>query len=925
MKFARVAFGINCSPFLLSATIRHHLALCPPSFVTSELADNLYVDDFLSGADTESEARALFTEANRVMDKAGMRLAKWSSNDSSVIGGSVGESSPSSPYKKVLGVTWSPTKDDITFVGVDLPEPMSCSKRVLLSFIARVFDPLGFILPFTVSARFLFQDIWRLGLSWDEQLPSEMQIMFRKWLEGLRKLKEVSIPRQYFSVLWSDCMLDLELHAFGDASIRGYGACVYIRHSTPSGQAMSALVRSCARVAPLERKTLPRLELLGCLVTAQLVCSVIDALRLPKNVRCTCWTDSMVALGWILGSPSKWKPWVANRVATIHSLTSPEAWKHIAGIDNPADLVSRGISADKLADSELWWHGPLFLRETDSRYPTLPISLPENNPDVEVERKRCSSETTLICASDSHVFQVDRWSTLNKAYRVIAWVLLFVKRANKRNEAAEQTSFLEQYDEAKHAFIKILQRQHFTREIGLLEAGKQIPHDSKLLKLAPFLDEKGVLRVRGRIQLSDLAYESKHPVILPRCHGSMLLIRFVHAHQNHAGIEAMITTVRMDYEIFGLRQMAKAVKKNCISCQRFDTRACNEPPAPLPKARVTRAPAFSVTGVDFAGPVYCLDFPGKKFYICLFVCGVVRAVHLELVDSLSSNDFILAFRRFAALKRVPDVVYSDNGRNLVGGQRILESYLGPVAPKWKFICPRSPWWGGWWERLVRSVKNGIRKTIGKQCLTKTEFETCLCEVAASINSRPLTFVGTDIQNKPPLTPNHFLTGQGNQSLQSKVIEDPENVSVENLCIREQEMLERQDHFWRVWSEEYVRNLPAAFQKFKKEGNLEVGSVVLIREDGLPRLQWVVGVVEKLHMGKDGIPRSADLRTSRGCRTRAVQRLYNLEITDVEEPPRVTATTNPPTSSQTTNGEAAVRDGGRPVRNRKVPTRFDDFV
>ena len=105
--------------------------------------------------------------------------------------------------------------------------------------------------------------------------------------------------------------------------------------------------------------------------------------------------------------------------------------------------------------------------------------------------------------------------------------------------------------------------------------------------------------------------------------------------------------------------------------------------------RVTKAPVFSVTGIDFAGPVYCLDAPGKKFYICFFVCGVVRAVHLELVESLKKDDFILAFRRFAALKRVPSFVYSDNGKNLVAGQKALCIHLGSKAPEWKFICPRS--------------------------------------------------------------------------------------------------------------------------------------------------------------------------------------------------------------------------------------------
>ena len=343
------------------------------------------------------------------------------------------------------------------------------------------------------------------------------------------------------------------------------------------------------------------------------------------------------------------------------------------------------------------------------------------------------------------------------------------------------------------------------------------------------------------------------------------------------------------------------------------------------------APVFSVTGIDFAGPVFCLDFPGKKFYICLFVCGVVRAIHLELVESLTSEDFVLAFRRFSALKRVPAIVYSDNGRNLVGGQRMLSTYMGPFAPEWKFICPRSPWWVGWWERLVRSVKNAIKKSVGKNCLTKVELETCLCEVAASINSRPLTFVGTDVENKVPLTPNHFLAGQGNQGLESNVVEDPENLNVESLNLRQQEMLQRQDDFWKIWSSEYIRNLPPAFQKFKKEGNLNVGSVVLIREDNLPRCKWSLGVVQKMHEGRDGIPRAVEIRTSNGIRTRAIQKLYNLEIDektcDVQaESPRVCE----PSPCNDLSGENSgcnfdSSNLQRVRRMTKLPSKYKDFV
>lgn len=163
------------------------------------------------------------------------------------------------------------------------------------------------------------------------------------------------------------------------------------------------------------------------------------------------------------------------------------------------------------------------------------------------------------------------------------------------------------------------------------------------------------------------------------------------------------------------------------------------------------------------------------------------------------GDFILSSRRFEALRRMPSVVYSDNATNFTGDQKKLAGLLGTDCPQRKFICPRSPWWGGWWERLVRLVKGGIRKTIGKSCLTIVEMQTCLSEIAVAINSRPLTLVGTDLESQNPLTPNHFLLGQSNPSIQSVLIEDPENVSADTLNIREQEMAPRQNDFWSVWS------------------------------------------------------------------------------------------------------------------------------
>lgn len=267
--------------------------------------------------------------------------------------------------------------------------------------------------------------------------------------------------------------------------------------------------------------------------------------------------------------------------------------------------------------------------------------------------------------------------------------------------------------------------------------------------------------------------------------------------------------------------------------------------------------------------------PEKKLYICLFTCAVVRAVHLELTDSLSTGDFILAFKRFAARRGLPSVIYSDNAKTFKGAEVRLQSLFGPSCPEWKYIAPRSPWWGGWWERLVRSVKEALRKSLGKACLTRVELETTLIEVENCVNSRPLTFVGDEIQCKAPLTPNHFLTARG-AGFKGSVVEDPQNVTPEELNLRERVCQERLNKFWEFWRADYLRSLPVSVSKFYSQGPLEVGSVVLIHEDNVPRLQWMLGKVTKLFHGRDNKVRSVELQTCKGTVVRSVQRLHLLE-------------------------------------------------
>ena len=738
-----------------------------------------------------------------------------------------------------------------------------------------------------MKAKCLFQELWKLGLEWDEPVPPPFQDEFARWVQDLKMLKDVRIARCFVKSSWSGVIQDLEIHGFGDASEKGYGAVVYLCSPDQAGGKMTSLVMSKVRGAPLRKVTLARLELLAALLVARLISHVMSALRLPQSCEYHCWSDSQVALAWIRGDPGRWKQFVANRVIEIQRLTDPQRWSYCRGVENPADILSRGASADELIRSDLWFQGPPALRVSsvppqdqscEGSVLTSDEVVRETRQGVSGGGERVVLSAAVPESSREAFFPFNRYSSFTKSIRVMAWLKRFVHNARfpqeKRTEA--DLSFLE-LSQAKHQLLQSCQQQEFPAEYAALLRGVPVSRSSPLHKLSPVMGGDRLMRVRTRLDHSELSFDERRPVIVPKGHLAELIVRFQHEKVlKHAGVSTLVASLRGTYWILGVRRLCKAVKKCCVSCQRQDARAVSQVAAPLPRQRVTQASPFTVTGLDFCGPMYCADFPGKPFYICLFTCAVTRAIHLELTDSLSREDFLLAFRRFSARRSMPVTIFSDGAKTFKSADVYLRASLGDLAPEWRFNAPRSPWWGGWFERLVKSVKGALRKSLGSGVFRRSELETCLHEVEATVNSRPLTFVGDGLDSEEPLTPSHFLIGK-NMSERSVIVEDPENVTRRTLTDRERLRRKQLDRFWKVWSDDYLRNLPPSVAKFQRRGQLSEGSVVLIHEENLPRLRWPVGVVVKLHPGRDGLVRAADVKTKRGVYTRAVQRLHNLEV------------------------------------------------
>ncbi|KAK3803548.1 hypothetical protein RRG08_027825 [Elysia crispata] len=419
--------------------------------------------------------------------------------------------------------------------------------------------------------------------------------------------------------------------------------------------------------------------------------------------------------------------------------------------------------------------------------------------------------------------------------------------------------------------LRCIQRERYGEEIEQLISGREVKDGSPISRLTPFIGKDGLLRTQGRLAFaSSLLYDEKHPILL-KCHLTLLLVKNKHYMMKHAGVDTLVTAIRNNFWIVSVRTLAKKICRSCIHCQRQDARACKQAMAPLPEDRVKKSPPFSVIGIDHAGLLFCSDTSNRKLYILLFTCAVVRAVHLELVDSLSLEDFILAFKRFVARRGHPSIIYSDNAQTFKAAHKVFQRELGYMGLDWKFSAPLAPWWGGFWERLVRSVKSALRKSLGNTRVSRVQLDTTLQQVEACINSRPLIYVRDDCN---PLTPSHFLIGRGSALSPSMVEEYVEKVS--DLELREKCETEAVSQFWEIWQDVYIKNLPTLTQG-RQKCDIEVGSMVLVREDGKPRLQWPLGVITKAFVGRDGLIRAVELKTKKGHFTRALQKLHKLEL------------------------------------------------
>ncbi|XP_055588874.1 uncharacterized protein LOC129741190 [Uranotaenia lowii] len=895
-------FGATCSPahsqYVKNLNAAEHADRYPKA--AAAIMDSHYVDDYLQRVDTAEEAMELVEQVSKVHANGGFQIVNWLSSSKLVLE-KLGEVDPASVKalrfdgesgevveERLLGMVWQPITDTFSFSLVFRKEVTDLilgevvpTKRQLLRLVMSIYDPLGMVSNFVIHGKILLQEVWRSKTGWDEQITPENVTRFKLWIEFLRKIEMVHIHRCYFPGYRRDSFQSLQLHIFVDASEQAYAAVAFFR-IVDCGVVRCTLVSSKTKVAPLKLLSIPRLELLAAVLGVR-IRKTIESEHSLEVKQTFFWSDSSTVLAWIRSDLRKYSLYVGHRINEILESSRIDEWRWVPTRLNVADDATKWGKGPSFEPEGRWFRAPSFLYDEQEEWPK-DRAVPET-----IEEVRSFRINTHVLSEP--IVDPTPFSKWERLLRATGYVHCFID--SRKMESKKLTS--EHLRKAEQTLWKVAQAE-FGEEIAVLNYNKNVTLEKKrkIKKSSPiasynaFLDEAGVLRVSGRLEAADwLPYDAKYPIILPKNHRiTVLLLDWMHRKHHHANNETVTNEIRQRFRIPRLRVQVQLAKKNCMWCRVYTTVPAAPIMGPLPRVRITPfLRPFTYLGIDYFGPYLVkVGRSAVKRWVVLFTCLTIRAIHLEVAATLTSDSCKKAIRRFIARRGAPEEIYTDNGTNFLGVSRELQAEMQKInnelsstftdtSTQWHFIPPAAPHMGGCWERMVRSVKAALGSIPTERKLDDESLSTVLAEAEHMVNSRPLTFIPLETENDESLTPNHFLlmSSQGVRQGMKKPVEQA--VAFKRSWDTIQYVLQC---FWRRWIVEYLPTITRRTKWFEEVRPIKEGELVVIVDEGV-RNRWIRGKVLKTHLGKDGIARAADLQTNKGILTRPFTKIALLDV------------------------------------------------
>ena len=555
---------------------------------------------------------------------------------------------------------------------------------------------------------------------------------WEKWRTDLCYLQEFKIHRSFKPELFHDVKI-AQLHHFSDASSIGYGVASYLHLQDTQNRIHCCLLMGKSRVVPNNASIIPRLELTAATVATKVGYLLFRELPI-QNISEFYWTDSQVVLSYIKNDHKRFHTFVANRVKLICDYTYVEQWRHVPSKYNPADYASRGLTGKQFLEAKDWIKGPKFLCDAEENFPNLVVStqLKENDK----ERKRSISVKVTTVNEENHVLtsltnNVPSWYCMKRILAIIIGI------ANQRKFTLVEPT-VANLEIAEQKIIKWTQQMEFDNTIKILERSdaetvnretekerKHLLRRNNLLQLDPFLNKNGSLRVGGRLQRSLLNEDLKHPIIIPsKGRIPILIARHCHSVVYHAGRGITVNEIRRSgYWMITCGVITRKMISDCTLCRFLRGKVGQQKMADLPEERVSILPPFTYRSIDYFGPFVIKEKRKEvKRYGVLFTCLSCRAVHIEVADTLETNSFIMALRRFISIRGDIRETHSDWGTNLVGAERELQHAVAEMDHKqikdfllynkchyqlirWKRNPPSASNMGGVWERQIRSIRS----------------------------------------------------------------------------------------------------------------------------------------------------------------------------------------------------------------------------
>ena len=517
------------------------------------------------------------------------------------------------------------------------------------------------------------------------------------------------------------------------------------------------------------------------------------------------WTDSTTVLKYIRNETKRFHEFVANRVQRIRDETNPIQWRHVDSEHNPADDASHVLEGNQITKRHRWVRGPDFLWHPESEWPKFPYDLDAVSAD-DPEVKKVVTHATVSDEKEEILTRFACFSNLNRMKRCVARILRFKQflahvqtplETHRAEKLSSQPMKVERLQRAEEIVLKLVQGCAFPKEYEALrkiqgeERQKnrdlvrvkkaEINKTSTLYALILFLTRTACCTLEA-----DSADRKSFPIILSIPSSSPRRIWY-------SGRGITLGTLRSQYWIINAISVVRHFISKCVTCRRLRGVVGEQRMADLPTERIAPAPPFTYCGVD-----YYINEGRKelKRYCALFTCLSSRAVHIETANSLETDSFLNALRRFIARRGPVREIRSDQGTNITGAEKELQRALSAMENnaiqrssctefkvdwvQWKQNPPSASHMGGAWERQIRSVRSSLTALMREhgRNLDNEWFRTLVAEVECILNSRPLTTPSGDPGDLDPLTPNHILTTKS-----KVVLPPPGNIQKEDVYLR----------------------------------------------------------------------------------------------------------------------------------------------